>query len=58
MRNLKKEKQKELECLYILTEQFNCKAMAEVMEECSREIEAVVEETAQEKKVEGVVLAG
>ena len=43
LRNLKKEKQKELECLYILTERFDCAAMAELMESCVSEIEYVME---------------
>jgi len=56
LRNARKEKQKELECLYILTERFDCRAMAEALEECVREIETVFAETTQEEN--GVVLAG
>ncbi len=56
LRNARKEKQKELECLYILTERFDCGAMAEVLEECAGEIETVFAEPIQEEN--GVVLAG
>lgn len=47
LRNAKKEKQKELDCLYILTERFDCGAMAEVMDECVCDIESVLAEPEQ-----------
>ena len=56
--NARKEKQNELECLYILTERFDCRAMAEALEECVSEIETVFAEATQEEKVNEVVLAG
>lgn len=58
LRNARKEKQKELECLYILTERFDCGAMAGALEECVSEIETVFAEPAQDEKGKGVVLAG
>jgi len=58
LRNAKKAKQKELECLYILTEQFDCKAMAEIMAECVSEIESISIEMRQEEKAIEIVLAG
>lgn len=34
LRNQKNEKQKELACLYLLTDRFDCKAMADAMRDC------------------------
>ena len=50
LRMEKKKKSEELECLYILTERFNCREMAEVMAECVGELEAVIGETEQERE--------
>lgn len=60
LRMEKKKKSEELECLYILTERFDCREMTEVMEECVGGIEAVIGEMEQEReeKLGGVVVAG
>ena len=50
LRNIGKEKQKELDCLYILTERFDCSAMAEAMEACVSGLESVLAEPEQDKK--------
>ncbi|MBD5509850.1 MAG: hypothetical protein HDR08_01105 [Lachnospiraceae bacterium] len=50
LRNIGKEKQKELDCLYILTERFDCSAMAEAMEACVSDLESVLAEPEQDKK--------
>lgn len=50
LRNAGKEKQKELDCLYILTERFDCSAMADAMEACASEMESVLAEEEQAKK--------
>lgn len=41
LRNERKRKQKEWECVGILADEFDCEAMADVMEYCLEEIEAV-----------------
>ena len=41
LRNERKRKQKEWECVSILADEFDCEAMADVMEYCLEEIEAV-----------------
>lgn len=44
LRNTKKEKLKELDCLYILTEKVDCRMLADIFGECVGEIETVLEE--------------
>lgn len=58
LRNVKNEKQKELDCLYILTESFDCGAMANAMEACVNEIEPVLAEPEQVEKGTGIALVG
>lgn len=41
LRNERKRKQKEWECVGILADEFDCEAMADIMEYCLEEIEAV-----------------
>ena len=43
LRNKKKERQKELDCLHILTVKLDCSMMAESMRSCVNEIEEVME---------------
>ena len=56
LRNEKKEKQKELECVSILTEGFDCGEMAEALRYCADEIEAVL--GASDESATEEVLAG
>lgn len=58
LRNFRKEKQKELECLYILTERFDCRVMADIVEDCVSEMEAVFAEPEQGQQDVEEVLAG
>ena len=43
LRNKKKERQRELDCLHILTVKLDCSMMAESMRSCVNEIEEVME---------------
>lgn len=58
LRNFRKEKQKELGCLYILTERFDCGVMANIMKACVSEMESVYTEPEQEQREAAVELAG
>lgn len=48
LHNVRKDQQKELDCLYILTERFDCGVTADIMKSCVSEKESAFTESEQE----------